>query len=177
MSTENLFLQDVTAMRLSARDFLAQGVSRDAAGQDTCATIKLLQAALSVEIVCVWRYTMMSVSARGLSDEQVGFEFQEQSNDERRHARMVAERIEQLGGTPNFQPEGLTSRLTMEYGTDADLDSMIAQNLAAEQAVIAYYNDLIRHFQDTDPQTTAMFERILLDEENHATDMQDLLGP
>ncbi|WP_427952272.1 ferritin-like domain-containing protein [Acidiphilium sp.] len=135
----------------------------------------MLQTALTIEIVCVWRYTMMSVSDRGLRDERVGFEFQEQANDERRHTRMVAERIEQLGGTPNFRPHGLMSPLAVEHVSSLDFDDMIAENLAAERSVVEYYNDLINHFRMSDPLTTAMLETILQDEEDHATDMQDLL--
>ncbi|MCW8308369.1 ferritin-like domain-containing protein [Acidiphilium sp. PA] len=170
VSTDNLFLRDVVALRSSVQEFLA-APSRPAHADDA---ISLLQAALTIEIVCVWRYTMMSVSARGLREERVGFEFQEQANDERKHTRMVAERIEQLGGVPNFQPKGLMSGLAMDY--NADFDGMIAQNLKAEQSVVEYYTDLINHFHDSDPQTTAMLEIILQDEEDHATDMQDLLA-
>jgi bacterioferritin len=170
VSTDNLFLRDVAALRSSAQGFLA---ARPRAPQ-AAATIALLQTALTIEIVCVWRYTMMSVSARGLREESVGFEFQEQANDERKHTRMVAERIEQLGGVPDFQPKGLMSGLAMDY--NADFDGMIAQNLKAEQSVVEYYTDLINHFQDSDPRTTAMLEIILQDEEDHATDMQDLLA-
>lgn len=169
-SSDNLFLRDVAALRSSARGFLAQ----QALAVPTAAAIALLQTALTIEIVCVWRYTMMSVSARGLRDERVGFEFQEQANDERKHTSMVAERIEQLGGVPDFQPRGLMSGLAIDY--NADFDGMIAQNLKAEQSVVEYYTDLIAHFQDSDPQTTAILEIILQDEEDHATDMQDLLS-
>ena len=175
MSMENLFLRDVSAMRSRTRDYLTGDRKGTNDGKDAESAIGLLQAALAIEIVCVWRYTMMSVSVTGLRDEPVGSEFQEQANDERKHIRMVAERIEQLGGTPDFSPQGLTSHLAMEYGSGADLDGMVAQNLAAEQSVVEYYRDLIRYFQDSDPDTSTMLEQILQDEEDHATDMHDLV--
>jgi bacterioferritin len=170
LSSDNLFLRDVAALRSSAQGYLAQQPGSTPAE----ATIALLQTALTIEIVCVWRYTMMSVSTQGLREERVGFEFQEQANDERKHTRMVAERIEQLGGVADFQPKGLMSGLAMDY--NADFDGMIAQNLKAEQSVVEYYSDLIEHFQDSDPRTTVMLETILQDEQDHATDMQDLLA-
>ncbi|MCF3947657.1 ferritin-like domain-containing protein [Acidiphilium sp. AL] len=175
MSADNLFLKDVAAMRSRTQDYLAGGRKAANGGMNSAAAIGLLQAALAIEIVCVWRYTMMSVSVTGLRDEPVGAEFQEQANDERRHVRMVAERIGQLGGTPDFAPKGLRSHLAMDYGSDTDLDGMIAQNLAAEQSVVEYYRDLILYFRDSDPVTSTMLERILQDEEDHATDMDDLV--
>lgn len=168
---DNLFLQDVAAMRSHAQAYLEPDAIASARPQ---ATIALLQAALTIEILCVWRYTMMSVSARGLRDQQVGFEFQEQANDERKHTRMVAERITELGGVPDFQPKGLESRFGADYS--GDFDRLVAQNLVAEQSVVEYYTDLIHYFGSSDPLTTAMLTTILQDEEDHATDMQDLLA-
>lgn len=168
ISADNLFLRDVVAVRASARGYLAGGPRSEAA-------IGLLQAALAIEIACVWRYTMMSVSVAGLRDDLVGAEFQEQANDERRHVRMVAERIEQLDGVPDFAPEGLTAHRAVSCGTDGDFDAMVAQNLVAEQSVVEYYRDLIGYFQASDPATAAMLADILEDEEDHATDMHDLV--
>lgn len=171
VASDNLFLQDVVAMRSQARAYLDD---RDIPAGRAQASVALLQSALTIEILCVWRYTMMSVSARGLRDQQVGFEFQEQANDERKHTRMVAERISELGGVPDFQPAGLESRFALDHG--GDFDNMVAQNLAAEQSVVEYYSDLIRYFGPNDPRTTEMLRTILQDEEDHATDMQDLLA-
>jgi bacterioferritin len=174
VTTENGFLRDVLAMREDARVTLSRR-PKGARTMQAEQAIALLQTALAIEIVCVWRYTMISVSVAGLADEEVGTEFQEQANDERRHMRVLAERITELGGTPDFAADRLTSRAGMEYGSAADLASMVAQNLAAEQSAIQHYRELIPHFVDTDPQTCRILESILQDEENHADDMQDLL--
>lgn len=175
VTTENDFLRDVIAMRRDARSTLSRR-SKGAGGMPAGQAIALLQTALAIEIVCVWRYTMISVSVAGLADAAVGAEFQEQANDERRHMRVLAERITDLGGTPDFSAERLTSRTGLEYGAADDLAAMVAQNLAAEQSAIEHYRELIPYFEAVDPQTCRILESILLDEENHADDMQDLLG-
>lgn len=172
---ENDFLKDVGALRDSARAALdtdRPDTGRSAAPQ----AIALLQTALAIEMVCVWRYTMISVSVAGFANPNVGAEFQEQANDERRHMRLLAERITELGGTPDFSPAGLMSQRSMEYGSGDDLGAMIARNLAAEEAAIAHYRDLIPWFETTDPETSRMLETIMQDEEDHAVDMQDLLS-
>jgi bacterioferritin len=174
LSTDNRFLNDVRAMRALAQQDLASGLAHANRNLDAEQAVTLLQTALAIEILCVWRYTMMSVSLAGLKTPRIGNEFQEQANDERRHMRMVAERIEQLGGTPDFCLETLSSRM-VEYGSAADLAGMVAQNLVAEQGAIEHYRDLLRYFAGRDRITCEMLACILEDEENHATDMQDLL--
>jgi bacterioferritin len=116
---------------------------------------------------------MISVSQDGLKNPAIGAEFQEQANDERRHMMMAAARIEQLGGTPDFSP-----RVSAEAAipTDADFPRRVRENLAAEQSVIAHYQDLIGFFGKKDPLTSAMLGEIMRDEEDHTGDMEDLLA-
>jgi bacterioferritin len=87
---------------------------------------------------------------------------------------MLAERIDQLGGEPNFDPKGLAQRSASEYG-GGTLVEMVKQNLVAERIAIEHYRDLIRYFADKDPTTRILLEGILANEEDHATDMHDLL--
>ncbi len=170
----NYFLRDVKMLRAQARASLDDGaVTKDY--EDPEASVTLLQSALATEIVCVLRYTMNAISVSGLSSKSVGEEFQEHADDEREHMMMIAERIDQLGGTPNFDPEGLASRSATEYGHATTLVDMVRENLVAERIAIAHYRDLIHYFHDKDPTTRAMLEHILKDEEDHATDMHDLL--
>lgn len=168
---QNHFLGDIRAMSAVLAGDPAAGVP------DAGRAIALLQTALAIEIVCIWRYTMISVSVAGLTEPGVGAEFQEQANDERRHMRMLADRIVELGGTPNFSFPELASRRALEYGSGEALSDMVAQNLAAEQAAIVHYRALIPYFEKTgDAATCRMLEAIMQDEENHADDMQDLLA-
>jgi bacterioferritin len=170
--TENLFLNDVSALRARAGQCLAAARADDGGPK---IAIALLQTVLAAEIVCVLRYTMISVSRDGLKNAWIGAEFQEQANDERKHMAMAARRIEQLGGTPEFNPEGLALAIA-PLDSGGDFASRLAENLAAEQSVVAHYRDLIGYFSGRDEATCALLGAIIRDEENHASDMQDLLG-
>jgi bacterioferritin len=88
----------------------------------------------------------------------------------------VAERINQLGGKPDFNPTGLATRAASEYGCADNLIDMIKENLIAERIAVDHYRELIRYFGNDDPGTRIMLEGILTVEEEHANDMQDLLA-
>ena len=130
---------------------------------------------LATEIVCVLRYTMHAVAASGISSEAVKAEFAQHAKEEQAHMLAVAERINQLGGMPDFNPDGLLARAASEYGKGGNLVEMIRENLIAERIAIDHYRELIRYFGDDDPGTRIMLEGILVVEEEHANDMHDLL--
>jgi bacterioferritin len=174
-SKENLFLRDVQKLRAAARKSLEDGAVTPNYAGNVEAAIDLLQSALATEIVCVLRYTMNAISVVGLSSKSVAAEFQEHAADEQQHMTAIAERIDQLGGTPNFDPQGLAARASTEYGSGGTLVEMVKQNLIAERIAIEHYRDLIAYFSEKDPTTRLMLEHILKDEEDHATDMHDLL--
>jgi bacterioferritin len=174
-SNDNYFLRDIKKLREAAKKSLDEGAVTQNYGGDLKASIELLQSALATEIVCVLRYTMNAISVAGLNSKSVAAEFQEHAADEQRHMTEIADRIDQLGGTPNFDPEGLASRSATEYGPGGTLVDMVKQNLVAERIAVEHYRDLIRYFSDKDPTTRLMLEHILKDEEDHATDMHDLL--
>jgi bacterioferritin len=138
-------------------------------------TIDILQSVLATEIVCVLRYTMNAVAAAGISSESVKKEFDEHAKEEQEHMRKAAERINQLGGRPNFNPEGLASRAASQYADAHNLVEMIRENLVAERIACEHYRELIRFFGDKDVTTRVMLEGILANEEEHANDMHDLL--
>ena len=118
---------------------------------------------------------MNAVAAAGISSDGVKEEFDQHAKEEQGHMREVAERINQLGGTPNFSPEGLLSRSASEYVVGANLVDMIKENLIAERIACEHYRELIRYFGDNDITTRVMLEGILVNEEEHANDMHDLL--
>jgi bacterioferritin len=174
-SVSQAFVSDVTELRRRARERIELGAITDNYQGDVQQAIDLLQTALATEIVCVLRYTMHAVAAVGIDSESVKSEFQAHASDEREHMEKIAERINQLGGTPNFNPEGLQTRSTTEYGSAEKLIDMIKENLVAERIAIQHYRELIRYFADKDPTTRIMLEGILAQEEEHANDMHDLL--
>jgi bacterioferritin len=169
------FLTDVKTLRERARKNIGAGGITHSYEGDPEKAIDILQSVLATEIVCVLRYTMHAVSATGISSEGVKEEFDAHAKDESEHARAVAERINQLGGKPDFNPRGLESRAASEYGEADNLVAMIKENLIAERIAVDHYRELIRYFGDNDPGTRKMLEWILVKEEEHANDMHDLL--
>jgi bacterioferritin len=169
------FLTDVKTLRERARKNIASGGVTFTYQGDVKKTIEILQSVLATEIVCVLRYTMHAVAAQGISSEGVKAEFAQHAKEEQGHMMEVAERINQLGGVPDFNPTTLTSRAASEYGAGGNLVEMIKENLIAERIAVDHYRELIRYFGDKDPGTRTMLEGILVVEEEHANDMHDLL--
>ena len=169
------FLSDVKTLRDRAKQHLGRGAVTSTYTGDVNKTIDLLQNVLATEIVCVLRYTMHSIAATGISSEGVKAEFAQHAKEEQEHMLAVAERINQLGGTPDFSPQGLATRAASQYVEGENLIDMIKENLIAERIAIDHYRELIRYFGDNDPATRVMLEGILVVEEEHANDMHDLL--
>ena len=163
--TTQSFLSDVTELRRRAREHMDKGAITENYGLDPKVAIDLLQTALATEIVCVLRYTMHAVAATGIASDGPKEEFVQH-----------ADGINQLGGTPNFDPKGLAKRSASEYGeSELTLVDMIRENLVAERIAIDHYRELVRFFGDKDSTTRVMLEGILAMEEEHANDMHDLL--
>jgi bacterioferritin len=175
-SADQPFLTDVHTLRQRARAQMERGVVTQSYVGDAARTIEILQSVLATELVCVLRYTQHSIVATGLASESVRAEFATHAREEQAHAMSVAERINQLGGAPDFNPDTLTARSASEYETAEDLIAMIRENLLAERIAIDHYRELIRYFADNDPATRVMLEAILAVEEEHASDMLDLLA-
>ena len=169
------FLTDVKTLRERARRHLEDGAQASSYVGDVKKTIDILQAVLATEIVCVLRYTMHSITATGISSDSVKKEFAEHAAEEQEHMMMVAERINQLGGKPDFNPEGLATRSASQYAEGKNLVDMIKENLIAERIAVDHYRELIRYFGNDDPGTKSMLQNILRVEEEHANDMHDLL--
>ncbi|MGB8265911.1 MAG: ferritin-like domain-containing protein [Candidatus Velthaea sp.] len=169
------FLSDVKTLRDRARKHIERGAVTETYEGDVAQTIDLLQSALATEIVCILRYTMHAISATGIASDSVKEEFAQHAREEQEHMLSIAERINELGGTPNFNPEGLASRSASQYAEGANLVDMIKENLIAERIAIDHYRELVRWFAQKDPTTRVMLEHILSVEEEHASDMHDLL--
>ena len=175
MTQTTPFLSDVQELRRRARENMMRGpVTSDYRG-DIDQAVDVLNQALATEIVCVLRYKRHFYMARGIAKDSVASEFSEHANEEQQHADMIAERITQLGGAPNFSPEGILSRSHSEYVEGTDMVDMIKEDLVAERVAIESYREMIRFFGDNDPTTRRMLEHILAVEEEHANDMADLL--
>lgn len=168
-------LTDVPTLRQQARQHVDQGAVTAGYTADRTAILKLLDAALATEIVCVLRYRRHHFLARGIHAKTVADEFLAHANEELGHADLLAERIVQLGGEPDFSPDSLTRRSHAEYVAGNSLADMIKENLVAERIAIDSYRDMVLYIGEQDPTTRRLLETILAVEEEHADDLSDLL--
>ena len=169
------FVTDVEEIRKRAAQKIEDGAVTNTYEGDVEQTISILNDALATEIVCVLRYMHHYFMATGVHAMAVRDEFKEHADAEREHADKIAERIQQLGGKPDFNPASLVQRSASQYAEGKSLSDMIKEDLIAERIVIEVYQQMIRHFADHDPTTRVMIEGILSDEEEHASDLSDLL--
>lgn len=170
------FVSDVKKIRERARKHMEAGAVTGGYKADRERVIQVLNEVLATELVCVLRYKRHYFMARGINSESVKAEFLQHANDEQQHADWVAERIGQLGGEPNFNPEGLATRSHSEYKAGDSLTEMIKEDLVAERIAIESYSEIIRWLGNDDPTTRVLIEQILKMEEEHANDMLDLLA-
>ncbi|HKD52674.1 MAG TPA: ferritin-like domain-containing protein [Steroidobacteraceae bacterium] len=175
MAESGWFLGDLQTIRRKAREQLSAGAVTSNYKGNVEQAIALLNHAVATEIVCVLRYKYHAVAATGLASESVKEEFAQHAREEEEHLDMLCERINQLGGKPQMNPEGLLSRAASQYVEGENLVDMIKENLVAERVAIETYRDMVRYFSENDPTTRVMLERILAQEEEHANDMHDLL--
>lgn len=169
------FLTDIKTLRERARKHIEQGAITEGYAADRDTVVKLLNEALATEIVCVLRYKRHYFMASGINAEGVAAEFLQHANEEQAHADEIAGRIVQLGGEPNFNPEGLTSRSHAEYVEGETLVDMIREDLVAERIAIDSYREMINYIGNDDSTTRRMLEGILAMEEEHADDLVSLL--
>ena len=174
--TDKPFLTDVQELRRRARQHIESGAVTDGYRANRDTVIKLLNEALATEIVCVLRYKRHYFMAQGIHAEPIAAEFLQHANEEQGHADQIAARIIQLGGAPNFNPDGLLSRSHSEYVEGQTLVDMIKEDLVAERVAIDSYTEMIRYIGDDDITTRRMLEAILAVEEEHADDLSSFLA-
>ena len=169
------FLTDVKELRRRARVHMERGAVTDGYEGDRKTVLALLNTSLATELVCVLRYRRHYFMATGIHARGVAAEFLEHATEEQEHADRIAHRITQLGGEPDFNPEGLATRSHSEYVEGTDLEDMIREDLVAERVAIESYGEIIRYLGENDPTTRRMLEEILAVEEEHAEDLQALM--
>lgn len=169
------FLTDIQTLRERARKHIENGAVTEGYSANRETVVKLLNEALATELVCVLRYKRHYFMASGIHAASAAAEFLEHANDEQGHADQIAQRIVQLQGEPNFNPEGLLMRSHAEYVEGTTLVDMIQEDLVAERIAIDSYRDMINYFGNDDPTSRRMLEGILAVEEEHADDLVNLL--
>jgi len=169
------FVADIEEIRKRARQHILDGAVTGGYKGDRQTVIKVLNEALATEIVCVLRYKRHHYTAKGIHSQAVAQEFLEHAQEEQGHADRIAERIVQLDGDPDLNPEGLASRSHSQYVEGATLVEMIREDLIAERIAIESYSEIIRYLGDNDPTSRRLMEDILANEEEHAEEMKTLL--
>lgn len=173
--SESGFLTDIKTLRERARKHIEEGAVTEDYKADRETVLRLLNEALATELICVLRYRRHHFMAKGINAEPIAAEFLVHANEEQAHADSIAARIVQLGGEPNFNPEGLSTRSHSEYVEAESLVDMIKENLVAERIAIDSYLEMIRYIGDRDPTTRRVLEQILAVEEEHADELSDML--
>jgi bacterioferritin len=168
-------LSSIAALRQRAREHMEKGAVTETYGADREAVLRLLNEALATEIVCTLRYRRHFFMANGIHAEGIKEEFRAHAVEEQEHADMIAARIVQLDGEPNFDPRGLAERSHAEYVAGKSLNDMIREDLVAERVAIDSYKEMIAFIGGGDPTTRRMLEQILAKEEEHAEDLSSML--
>ncbi len=169
------FLTDIKTLRERARRHIEQGAVTEGYRADRETILKILNEALATELVCTLRYKRHFFVATGINAQGVATEFAEHAAEEQQHADRIAERIVQLGGEPNFSPEGMLTRSHSEYIEGDSLVGMIKEDLVAERIAIDSYREMVNYIGEDDPTTRRLMEEILAKEEEHAEDLVSLL--
>ena len=168
-------LTDIKTLRERARQHIEKGAVTSGYAADREHVIRMLNEALATELVCVLRYKRHYFMAAGIHAAPVAAEFLEHATEEMAHADLLAKRIVELRGEPNFSPDGLAARSHAEYVEGDSLKDMIKEDLVAERIAIESYREMIVYLGDQDPTTHRMLEAILASEEEHADDLSSLL--
>ncbi len=169
------FVTDLATIRERARQHIEKGAITDSYTADREVVIQLLNEALATELVCVLRYKRHYFMASGLMADSIKAEFLEHAQEEEAHGDLLAERIVQLGGEPDFNPDILSGRSHAEYVEGTDLRDMVKEDLVAERIAIDSYRQMINYIGDKDTTTKRILEHILSQEEEHADELSDML--
>ena len=167
---------DIAVLRENARRNVENGAITPSYDADRDVVIELLNQALATEWVCALRYYRHWFMASGMLADAVKPEFLEHAQQELEHAHKLAERIVQLGGEPDLNPDTLTARSHAEYHEGNDLREMVKEDLVAERIAIDSYREMINFVGDRDTTTKRILEDILAQEEEHADEFADLLN-
>lgn len=174
-SSKHPFLSDIRELRARARRHIEKGAVTENYRADRDAVVRILNEALATEIVCILRYKRHHFMASGINAQAVADEFLEHANEEQVHADQISQRIVQLGGAPDWSPEGLQTRSHSEYVEGTTLLDMIKEDLVAERVAIESYTEIVRYLGEDDPTSRRLMEEILAKEEEHADDLRTLI--
>jgi 4-alpha-glucanotransferase len=176
MHTMDDFTGSSDEIRRRAREHIEKGAVTDEYHADRAKVVEILNRILAIELVCVLRYKRHFYSVRGINSENAKKEFGEHALEAQQHSDMVAKRIVELNGEPNFNPDGLAARSPSQYSEPSGIYDMIREDLVAERVAIEFYTEFVRWIGNDDLTTRKMMIEILAVEEQHADDMKKLMA-
>ena len=138
-------------------------------------TLRLLNEALAGEVVGVVRYTRHHLMACSLNSRLLADECLAHALEEQAHADLLAARIVDLGGVPEFSSVAPSPACPPTYDGGESLVEMMREDLVAEQVVIKRYRIFIAFLGNQDPSTCRTLEYILSKEETHAAELRALI--
>jgi bacterioferritin len=168
------FLSSVAEIRRLARQQIEQGGANASHATEREAVLRLLNAALATELVCVLRYRRYSAMNTAAVADAVRSEFVKRAQEEQSHADQIAARIIELGGEPQFEPPGAANHGDGEYDEDEMLADMLAEDLIAERIAIDTYREIIGSLGEHDSTTRRLIEGIVSAEQGHAAELASL---
>lgn len=174
--TQDPGLTDIQLQRIRARERRHDAAGAGEYRADRELVLKALNEALATELICVLRYKRHYYAADGIHAESAKAQFLEHAVQESQHADLLAERIIQLGGRPNFSPVGIAGRAQAEQVEGTTLKDMLGEDLIAERIAIETYKELVRYVGERDPTTRRLLEQVLAVEEEHAQHISSLLS-
>ncbi|MCX8175222.1 MAG: ferritin-like domain-containing protein [Candidatus Micrarchaeota archaeon] len=139
--------------------------------------IDMLNRALADEWLAYYQYWIGALVVRGPMRPNVQDELSEHANEELGHAKMLADRIIELGGTPILNPADWVKKSGCGYDEPKDphVLKVLAQNIKGEQCAIMAYSEMLERIKGLkDPLTFHLVRKILQDEVKHEQDLQDL---
>lgn len=169
------FVSDMHELRRRAKGHMEMGAMTRGYTSERETVVRILNEVLATELVCVQRYKRHYLMAVGIHETAAAVEFLAHSDEEQQHANIAAERIRNLGGEPNFHPEGLATRRRSQYAESSALVEMVREDLIAERIAVESYREIIRFLGDNDPTTRRAMEEIMAKEVEHTEDMQRML--
>ena len=145
---------------------------------DTKRVVQALNSLRSTEIMSYLQYMQHQYMAVSLLSPGLKAEFEAHATQELDHANRLAERIQQLGGVPVYDPKDISAKAAsvgVEPEQGASLAEMVVEDLMLERQQIEVYSALIREVGDQDPVTRHVLIGILAETEKHASELADYL--
>ena len=157
---------------------IKQGAITNEYKADAQKIVQALNSLRSTEIMSYLQYMQHQYMAVSLLSPGMKAEFEAHATQELDHANRLAERIQQLGGVPVYDPKEISTKaagvgVVPEQG--ATLTEMVVEDLLLERQQIEVYSALIREIGDQDLVTRHVLLGILADTEKHASELADYL--